>query len=642
MTVTSGPEPTAQGSLGKTPLVHLLVYMADRACSGSLVLSEPNQGPDEDHTVYFFEGAPAKFRTGKPIAHLGRVLFELGHLSEQVLNDSLSAIAGRGELHGEYLVRTGVINRVKLMEGLRAQSQRKMAFVFGLPRKTGFSFYQDTNLLGSWGGPELTLLEPLPTIWSGIRAGGDDPVVDLMLGRLGATMLKLHERSDVARFGFSPQELAVVDLLRARPCPLSALIETGVVAKRTIELIVYALLVTRHLDHGASTALPVGAQGITDSSRLRAASLPVARVKLAHAADSADSGAVERSSGSSSPPPPDRQRVFSGPPVFGSNTSGTRPAPVVPNASPAPAASRASAVRARVSSAPPSGPLSPALAARRDAILKRAEGIDRENYYQMLGIPREAAEAEIQAAYYALAKIWHPDRLPQELLRERDAVSKVFARVNEAFDTLTNPARRKRYSDILKGGGGTPEEAQKIQQILDAANDFQRAEILWRKKDPKAEEYIMRAYHAESDQPDYIALYATLQLSKRSPDAPVDDLIKLCDRAIETQERCEPAYFCRALLRKRVGRIESAMSDFRAAYEINPKNLDAAREVRLYEMRRSKTGRKSTPAQRRNSAAPGTKSTPSGRPSIPPRKTPLPATKKEGGVLSGIGKLFKR
>jgi hypothetical protein len=94
------------------------------------------------------------------------------------------------------------------------------------------------------------------------------------------------------------------------------------------------------------------------------------------------------------------------------------------------------------------------------------------------------------------------------------------------------------------------------------------------------------------------------------------------------------------MLRKRIGRIESAMSDFRAAYEVNPKNLDAAREVRLHEMRRGKSERSLTPAQRRNSSA-ASKLTPSGRPSIPPRKTPLPA-KKDSGVLSGIGKLFKR
>ena len=262
----------------------------------------------------------------------------------------------------------------------------------------------------------------------------------------------------------------------------------------------------------------------------------------------------------------------------------------------------------------------------------------------MLGVVREASDGEIQAAYYALAKAWHPDRLPAELARLRDPASKVFARMSEAFETLSDPAKRKRYVDVMKGGGGTPEEANKIQQILDAASDFQRAEILWKKNDPGAEQYIVRAYEADPEQADYIALYAMLQLSKRQADSPVDDLVKLCDRAIENHERCERAYFCRAMLKKRIGKIESAMSDFRAAYEINPKNLDAAREVRLYEMRRARMSpeRQSNPGGRRSAPPPITKSTPAGRSSIPPRKTPQPPAKKEGGVLSGLGKLFKR
>jgi curved DNA-binding protein CbpA len=622
MTQASGQQPTAQGSLERTPFVHLLVYMADRQVSGSLVLADPAEAAGQEHGIYFLDGTASKFRTGKPIAHLGRVLFELGYLSEQALNDSLTAIAGRGELHGEYLCRIGVIDRPKLITGLREQAQRKIAFLFGLPSSTHYAFYQDLNLLDSWGGPELTPLEPLATIWSAVGSRGDDPIVDGVLERLGSTTLKLHEESDVSRFGFSPQELGVIDLIRARPCTSKALIESGIVPRRRIQLIVYTLLVTRHLDHGDDAALPIGIARLGDTGRLRATSsttgnVPLARVKLAtRTADSPPSEArIEQARISSAPPSPPRAVAT---------------APLSQN---------------RISSLPPSSSmLTPELVARRQTIVARADGIDRENYFSMLGVTKEATDAEIQAAYYALAKTWHPDRLPADLARVRELASKVFARMSEAFDTLSDATKRKRYVDVMKGGGGTPEEADKIQQILDAASDFQRAEILWKKNDPGAEQYILRAYQADPEQADYVALYATLQLSKRQPDAPVDDLIRLCDEAIDSHERCERAYFCRAMLRKRIGKVDAAMSDFRAAYEINPKNLDAAREVRLFEMRRARQSpeRQSNPGVRRSSPPPGFKSTPAGRSSMPPRKTPSPAPKKEGGVLSGLGKLFKR
>ena len=41
-------------------------------------------------------------------------------------------------------------------------------------------------------------------------------------------------------------------------------------------------------------------------------------------------------------------------------------------------------------------------------------------------------------------------------------------------------------------------------------------------------------------------------------------------------------------MRKKLGEIGPAIGDFRRAFELNPRNLDAQREVRLYEMRAQK------------------------------------------------------
>src|SRR6266536_2239473 len=260
MTAAPGLSPTAEGSLEKTPLVHLLVYMADRQLSGSIVLHDPHPPADLEHIVYFVDGTASKFRTGEAIAPLGRILFELGRLDEATLHASLAAIAGKNELHGEYLVRTKAITREQLMAGLRAQALRQMAYLFSVSAATTFSFYENVNLLESWGGPETTPLDPLPTIWSGVRVRADEPVIDATLARLAATPIKLHEQSDVARFGFSTQELSVIDFIRARPSSMQSLMASGLAPPRTIQLVVYTLLITRHLDHGANSAPPVGLQ----------------------------------------------------------------------------------------------------------------------------------------------------------------------------------------------------------------------------------------------------------------------------------------------------------------------------------------------------------------------------------------------
>jgi tetratricopeptide (TPR) repeat protein len=65
-----------------------------------------------------------------------------------------------------------------------------------------------------------------------------------------------------------------------------------------------------------------------------------------------------------------------------------------------------------------------------------------------------------------------------------------------------------------------------------------------------------------------------------------DDLLKILDGILAKEKEFERALYYRGVLLKRSGRGERAIRDFRLASELNPKNLDAVREVRLYEMRK--------------------------------------------------------
>lgn len=53
--------------------------------------------------------------------------------------------------------------------------------------------------------------------------------------------------------------------------------------------------------------------------------------------------------------------------------------------------------------------------------------------YQVLGIPPEAGDAEIRAAYLRKVKEFPPERAPQE-----------FEKVRDAYETLRDPRRRTR------------------------------------------------------------------------------------------------------------------------------------------------------------------------------------------------------
>lgn len=577
MVSVAGRPPTAEGSLEKTPMVHLLVYLADRKLTGSIVFVSPSpDGPQKD-VVYFSGGAAAKVRTAQPIAQLGEMLVEFGFLKETACRASFGAAAKAGELHGKYLVRTGVIDRVGLSTVLATQTARKMAHLFHVPAETTFSFFEGTNLLEDWGGPELWPQDPLGQIWLAATARTDRRVMDATLARLGSTPLKLHEASPFERFGFGPAELRVVERIRTRPSTLADVLVSRAAPDSTALLVIYVLLVTRHLDHGSSAG-PIALEWAPDPSRPKAAAtasagVPVARVKLVARRVGAPTGDATPTS----------------------NRTG----------------------------------LSPELAARREAVITRAAAIDNEDYFQLLGVTRDANERTVQAAFFGLAKIWHTDRLPPELADVRDACSKVFARMSTAFETLSNADRRKRYMETLASDTSLAEDEQ-VQRIIEAATQFQHAEVFFKKRDlVNAELCSKRAWALDPEQTDHVALYALVQLHKRGADEPVDDLESLLDPAIAKNDKCERAYFARATLRKRLGRIDLAMDDYRIAHELNPANLDAAREVRVHEMRKGK------PSGRSGS------NPPSKNPSKAPPKTPSGSPPKKEGLLSNIMKFSK-
>lgn len=65
------------------------------------------------------------------------------------------------------------------------------------------------------------------------------------------------------------------------------------------------------------------------------------------------------------------------------------------------------------------------------------------NYYELLGVPREATEGEINSAYRRLALQHHPDRHTN--VEEKQKHSEIFKQVAEAFSVLSDTSKRSQY-----------------------------------------------------------------------------------------------------------------------------------------------------------------------------------------------------
>lgn len=70
-----------------------------------------------------------------------------------------------------------------------------------------------------------------------------------------------------------------------------------------------------------------------------------------------------------------------------------------------------------------------------------------EDYYSLLGVARNATEAEIKSAYRKLAMKHHPDRNPGN----KDAEDK-FRKINGAYEALSDPKKRRLYDQYGEAG----------------------------------------------------------------------------------------------------------------------------------------------------------------------------------------------
>ena len=66
-----------------------------------------------------------------------------------------------------------------------------------------------------------------------------------------------------------------------------------------------------------------------------------------------------------------------------------------------------------------------------------------KDYYEILGVPRTASEADIKKAFRKLARQYHPD-----VAKNKKQAEEKFKEVNEAYEVLGDPAKRKKYDEL--------------------------------------------------------------------------------------------------------------------------------------------------------------------------------------------------
>lgn len=540
-------QPVLRGFLRQTPLAEFFVQAYDSQLEGTLLLQTATR---EKSAILFVRGAPAKARPASNLVRFGRIAQDLEFLSAMDAKRIEKQAQAESRHEAELVRAEGLMDETALFVTLREQLTEQVLALCGLPDTTGFGFYK-ANYLAQFGLEGSWRVKPLHLLWRGLVDHLPETRRDAWLARLGGTVLKMRAEAPVSRYGLRPTERTILDILRAKPVSLSELLDSGVGAHQLVKNVVCGLMLSRQLELG-SDRQPVGLNE----------------------------------------PPETPNSVV---PVVGrgqqSRTMAPRSARLPSITSMAPGASRAESLPpskaghgSRFSQTAPSDDLR--------KIIQQYQARGPQTHYEVLGIERGADAATIRSAFFQLAKVWHPDRLPQDLKDLKSVVGAAFAKMGEAHQTLADDARRAEYDRALSDA--PDDERAQVAAVLDAAHAFQRAEILMKKKDfVGAMKEAKTAYEADSTQADYAALYGWLQGMNRSEG--FDDLIRLLDKALEQGEDNVRALWYRGQLLKKAGHQLRALKDFKKIVQLKPNHVDAQRELRVHAMRKKSTPRKTEP-----------------------------------------------
>jgi tetratricopeptide (TPR) repeat protein len=203
------------------------------------------------------------------------------------------------------------------------------------------------------------------------------------------------------------------------------------------------------------------------------------------------------------------------------------------------------------------------------------------NHFQILGLSDKADAAAVKAAYFKLAKLYHPDTVPPDGPPElAELKAQAFSVVGEASRVLGDDQSRADYLESLKSGGGTSVD---VRQVLAAEDTFHKGVAFIKARrfveavktlddaitlNPREGEfYAWRGY----------ARYFT-SLDKK---ASLVDAMRDLHHALKLNERCAPAHYLIGQLHKLSGDNALALKHFKKCVSLDAAHVDAQREIRL-------------------------------------------------------------
>ncbi|RKG60581.1 molecular chaperone DnaJ [Corallococcus sp. AB011P] len=343
---------------------------------------------------------------------------------------------------------------------------------------------------------------------------------------------------------------------------------------------------------GARPGAPVAGPGAAPGAPVAASAgarpgAPVAGPGAAPGAPVAGPGAAPRPAGAAPVAGPGAARPGARPPGAPAGAAPTAGPGARPPGAPAGAAPVAGPGAARPAPPVVAAPAAPAASGpapgsdELPALRQLAATMKGQNHFQRLGLTEQTEGSAVKIAYFRLAKLYHPDTLPQGAPPELEKLkAEVFAYIGDAYRALSDDKSRAAYIEELKSGGG---DGVDIQAILQAEELFQKSCILVKaRKYPEAVKMLTDAIALNAEEPEFFAWrgYARF-LASPDKKAAQPEAFREIQGAIKRNERCAPAHYFLGVIAKLCGDATGALKHFKRTVELQPDHIDAMREVRM-------------------------------------------------------------
>jgi curved DNA-binding protein CbpA len=218
-------------------------------------------------------------------------------------------------------------------------------------------------------------------------------------------------------------------------------------------------------------------------------------------------------------------------------------------------------------------------------LLKDVEALAEQDFFTLFDLDTETTKKEVNQAFLNLAQTWHPDRVQARHPRLMAAVTKLFARINNARDTLEDKVLRETYAAHLKQNSGRTFRKQELSPTASRL-ECQKAKVLMRKKDFwGAALHLKRAGKLDPKNKQVGALELLCHI--RDPKTDPKQRIVYLEEAGKSYPNEEELVFERAMEHFNRRNFRAADELLRETLQLRPHHRGAERYLKLTKMRLS-------------------------------------------------------